>query len=230
MPLLRRFVLALAATSIDALLLLWALGGWRGLIANERAIALIVLWGVGALWLAWLRPIGRQDTVAVDLDHGLVLTLLFVLPLVSTPLAAFGERAGIGGWSEPLALAWAGVALAGLGLLIRIAAMAQLGTRFAPVAAMQREHSLETHGLYRYVRHPGYLGAWLAALGGALAFRSVLGLPLVALMGWLLHVRVVREEALLERHFGEAYRLYRARTGRFLPRLVPPTAEPGGAP
>jgi protein-S-isoprenylcysteine O-methyltransferase Ste14 len=222
--------MALAATAVDALLLLWALGGWHGLIANERAITLIVLWGVGALWLAWLRPIGRQDTIAVDLDHGIVLTLLFVLPLVSTPLAALGERTGLGRWPEPLALLWAGVAIAGLGLLIRIAAMAQLGARFAPVAAMQREHSLETRGLYRFVRHPGYLGAWLAALGGSLAFQSVLGLPLVALMGWLLHVRVAREEALLERHFGEVYRLYRARTGRFLPRLVPPAAEPREAP
>ena len=222
MLLLRRFVLALAATALDALLLLVALGGWSALLSHPRALALVAIWGAGALVLAWLRPIGRQDTIAIDRDRAIVLIALFLLPLLSTPVAAWGERTLVWRWPEPPVLAWAGVGLAGIGLAIRITAMAQLGTRFSPLVAMQREHSLETRGLYGWVRHPGYLGAWLAAFGGALAFHSALGLPAVLLMGWLLQKRVTREEALLERHFGEAYRGYRARTGRFLPRLVPP--------
>ena len=82
---------------------------------------------------------------------------------------------------------------------------------------MQRVHDLETSGLYGSVRHPGYLGACLASLGGVLAFGGGLGLPLVAAMCLLLWNRAAREESLLERHFGDRYRDYRARTGRFVP-------------
>jgi protein-S-isoprenylcysteine O-methyltransferase Ste14 len=194
----------------------------RAPLARARALALIAIWGARRWCSRVAPPIGRQDTIAIDRDRAIVLIALFLLPLLSTPVAAWGERTGVWRWPEPPVLAWAGVGLAGIGLAIRITAMAQLGTRFSPLVAMQREHPLETRGLYGWVRHPGYLGAWLAALGGALAFHSALGLPAVLLMGWLLQKRVTREEALLERHFGEAYRGYRARTGRFLPRLVPP--------
>src|SRR5439155_6944026 len=93
------------------------------------------------------------------------------------------------------------------------------GSRFSPLIAVQREHPLETAGLYARIRHPGYLGAWLAALGAALAFGSALALPLLGLMLLSLESRMRREELLMERHFGDRYRRYRERTGRLLPRL-----------
>jgi protein-S-isoprenylcysteine O-methyltransferase Ste14 len=76
---------------------------------------------------------------------------------------------------------------------------------------------LETRGLYAWIRHPGYLGAWLASLGAALAFGSGPALAPVLLFGALMAERARREEALLEEHFGEAWRRHRARTGGFLP-------------
>jgi protein-S-isoprenylcysteine O-methyltransferase Ste14 len=91
---------------------------------------------------------------------------------------------------------------------------------------VQREHALETRGLYAGIRHPGYLGAVLATLGGALAFGSAAALAPVAAMGLLLWARAGREERMLEQHFGDAYRSYRARSGQFLPRLARPQATP----
>ena len=201
-------LLALVVSGVDAALLAWALGGLGALLAHHRALALLALWAVGGITLALLRPVRGQDTVAVERESPLVLLLLFLIPLATPPLSALGER---------VALRWAGVALSGAGLALRIAAMAQLGSRFSPRVAMQREHALETGGLYARVRHPGYAGAWLATFGGALAFGSALTLPLVVVMGAMLWARAGREEAMLERHFGEAYRAYRAQSGRFVP-------------
>jgi protein-S-isoprenylcysteine O-methyltransferase Ste14 len=214
-----RVALALAVTALDAALLALALGGLAPLVAHPRAPALLALWAAGAVALALLRPVRGHDAVAVERDPAWVLASLFVLPLLTPPAAALGERMSL--WPLPGgALGWLGVALSGLGLALRIAAMAQLGPRFSPLVALQREHALEMRGLYAHIRHPGYLGAWTASLGGALAFGSALGLPLVAAMGLLLQARAAREESLLERHFGAEYRRYRARTGRFLPRPV----------
>ncbi|HYM80687.1 MAG TPA: isoprenylcysteine carboxylmethyltransferase family protein [Candidatus Limnocylindria bacterium] len=220
MELFRRTLLALAATALDALLLGTALGGIAPLLAHSRALALLAVWAAGTIALVWLKPVRKQDTVAVEPDPAFVLLSLFLLPLLSAPLAALGERLGV--WPLPggLGLRWLGVAMSGLGLAIRVAAMVQLGSRFSPLVAVQRQHELETQGLYGWVQHPGYLGSWLAALGGALAFDSALALPVVLAMAFLLRRRTAGEEALLERHFGDAYRAYRARTGRFLPRLI----------
>lgn len=220
-PPLLRGVLALGATALDAALLALAMGGLAPLLAHPRALTLLAAWAVCGVTLALLRPVRGHDAVSIERDAPYVLAALFLIPLLTAPAAALGERLDL--WLLPggEGLRWGGVALSGAGLAVRIAAMAQLGPRFSPLIAMQREHALETRGLYARIRHPGYLGAWLAALGGVLAFGSAFGLPLVAVMGLLLWDRAEREESMLERHFGAEYQGYRARTGRFLPRLVP---------
>jgi len=219
-------LLALTVTALDAALLAFALGGIAALLAHHRALALLALWAVGGVTLALLRPVRGHHAVEVERESPFVMLALFLIPLATPPAAALGERLAL--WALPggALLRWAGVALSGAGLALRIAAMAQLGPRFSPRVALQRQHALETRGLYARIRHPGYAGAWLAALGGALAFGSALALPLVAAMGLLLWDRAAREESMLERHFGDEYRSYRGRTGRFVPPLVPARPPP----
>lgn len=225
-PPIVRVVLALVATALDAALIAWALGGLAPLLAHPRALALLALWAAGAVTLAVIRPVRGHDASSVERDPPFVLLALFVLPLLTPPLAALGER--LTWWLLPggAALQWFGVALSGAGLAVRIAAMTQLGSRFSPQLAVQRDHALETRGLYARIRHPGYLGAVLATLGGVLAFGSAVALAPAALMALLLWARAGREEDMLARHFGDAYRSYRSRSGRFLPRLARPPAAP----
>jgi protein-S-isoprenylcysteine O-methyltransferase Ste14 len=213
--------MALAVTALDAVLLALALGGIAPLRAHPRALALLAIWGAGATLLGFLRPVRALDTAREDRDPALLLIALFAIPMLTPPLAAWGERFAL--WPLPGgdALRWGGVALAACGLALRTAAMVRLGRRFAPFPAIQRDHALETRGVYGVVRHPGYAGAWLANLGAALAFGSAVGLAGVALMTIALELRARREEALLEAHFGEAYLRYRARTGRVIPRIGP---------
>jgi len=212
-------LLALCVTAFDALLLVIALGGIAALLWRPQALALLVVWAVAGITLALLHPVRGQDTVAEERDPPLRLALLFFLPLLIPPVAAFGDRAGLLPLPGGAALRWAGVVLVIAGLALRIVAMATLGPRFAPIPAVQREHAVEERGVYRSIRHPGYLGAWLAALGALLAFANNLALPLLVLFAGLLAARARREEELLERHLGDAWRAYRARTGAFLPRL-----------
>ena len=109
---------------------------------------------------------------------------------------------------------------AALGLWIRVSAMRQLGARFSPLVALQRDHALETTGWYSHVRHPGYLGSLLASLGAAISFGSALALPLFSAMVWFQWRRVRHEERVLAGRFGELWRAYAARTGALLPRFL----------
>ena len=210
--------LALIAAALDAVLLALALGGWRALASHPRALALLACWAISGVVLAALRPSRSREVVAEARESRLLLVALGLIPLAIPPLAAWSERAGWGALPGGAALRWAGVGMAALGLLMRVIAMRQLGARFSPLLSVQPGHVLETRGLYARIRHPGYLGAWLAALGATLAFGSGPVLAAVLVFGALLATRARREEALLEQHFGDAWRAHRARTGAFLPR------------
>jgi len=210
---------ALAATALEAALLALGVGGPGALLAHPRALTLVAVWGVAAIVLAWLRPVRTHDPLEVRPDRG-AMVALFLIPLATPALAAWSERAGL--WPLPggIALRWAGVGVVAAGLAIRIAAMARLGSRFSPLVSIQREHVLETGGPYARVRHPGYLGAWLATLGAVLAFGSGPALALAVAFLALLNARAGHEERLLEDHFGDAWRAYRERSGRLFPRIL----------
>jgi protein-S-isoprenylcysteine O-methyltransferase Ste14 len=75
-------------------------------------------------------------------------------------------------------------------------------------------------GPYRLVRHPMYAGALLLANPAlALMFNSwiVLLWPVLVCPAWSILAK--REEVMMAGTFGEDYRTYAARTGRFIPRL-----------
>ncbi len=212
-------VRALIALAVEAALLAWGLGGFAALAASPRALALLAIWGVTGLTLSIVRPSRDHDTVHAEKDPAR-LAALALLPLAIPGVAAYGGRIGFWPLPAPELLGWIGVALSALGLWIRVSAMRQLGARFSPLVALQREHALETSGWYAHVRHPGYLGALLASLGAAIAFGSALALPLLAAMMGFQWSRVRHEEAVLAGRFGDDWRAYAARTGALLPRFL----------
>ena len=83
--------------------------------------------------------------------------------------------------------------------------------------AIQPGHRLVTDGIYGLIRHPSYLGMLVNALGWGLAFRSGVGVLLVALTIPPLLARIGAEERLLHSEFGADYDAFRARTSRLIP-------------
>lgn len=206
----------LLVLAFEAGLLAWGLGGLAALFTTPRALALLAVWGVAGMALSVLRPARGQDVRRADRDVFALLALA-LLPLAIPGVAAWGGR--IGRWPLPASewLGWLGVLMSALGLYVRVSAMRQLGVRFSPLVALQREHALETSGWYARVRHPGYLGAQLASYGAAITFGSALALPLALVMTCFQLARVHREETLLAAHFGDEWRSYARRTPALLP-------------
>jgi protein-S-isoprenylcysteine O-methyltransferase Ste14 len=132
---------------------------------------------------------------------------------------------------NPAWLAWSSVALpvwlrwigAALGVLfvppLLFWTFRSLGKNLTDTVVTRREHTLVTHGPYRWVRHPFYdvICLWV------LSISMVTGSWLLALLGFvviaMLVIRTRIEEAKLLERFGDEYRTYAARTGKFLPRL-----------
>jgi protein-S-isoprenylcysteine O-methyltransferase Ste14 len=93
-----------------------------------------------------------------------------------------------------------------------------LGPNLTDTVVTRREHTLVTHGPYRWVRHPfygvGFLGLLAVTLMTANWFIALTGAVVIAL---LVHRTRTEEVKLIER-FGDEYRAYRERTGAFFPR------------
>lgn len=84
---------------------------------------------------------------------------------------------------------------------------------------IHKDRVLARHGPYAYLRHPLYLGSFLAGSGLAVAsgHPALMGIFLI-LFFWV-YLRTIRaEERELEARFGEAYRFYRSRVPAVLPR------------
>lgn len=112
----------------------------------------------------------------------------------------------------------AGLAIIAGGIGLRIWAIRALGAFFTPTVQISQQHQLVQSGPYALVRHPSYLGAFLALLGGAVVLESWAGLAVSCfLMLWVYHFRITLEENALMEAFGETYVAYQSRTYRLIP-------------
>jgi protein-S-isoprenylcysteine O-methyltransferase Ste14 len=105
-----------------------------------------------------------------------------------------------------------------LGLSVRVWTRLTIGGMYSGYLRVKVGHILVTEGPYRTIRHPGYAGFVLMALGLAIGYCSVIGLaaiPVLLLPGLAYRMRV--EERLLTDRFGEEYRAYAHRTKKLIP-------------
>ncbi len=102
-----------------------------------------------------------------------------------------------------------GLALIATGTALWLGARWWLGASFTPRAEAR---VLVTDGVYRYLRHPTYIGAEVLT-SGCFVFMGLYPLLLLAIVRIARQRRRAREEeAVLEAAFGEQYLSYRRRT------------------
>ena len=144
---------------------------------------------------------------------GLILWLSPFVYLINPQWMAW-SKLGLPEWVR-----WLGV---GMGLLSTLGIywlFSSIGSGITPTSATRKEHKLVTHGIYHYIRHPLYtFGSSMFVAFGMMAdswFIAALGILTFILMA----IRTPKEEANLIEKFGDEYREYMKRTGRFLPKL-----------
>ncbi len=118
----------------------------------------------------------------------------------------------------PVWVRWVGVVLGLSCSVLMYWTLSTLGKNLTDTVVTRSNAVLVTHGPYRWVRHPFYVtAALLMASVTVLTANWLIGLSSLVVLS-LLAVRTPKEEQMLIEQFGEAYRDYMARTGRFIPR------------
>ena len=159
----------------------------------------------------------RGSTISASGDKG-SLRLLYFLIWVGYFLAFSSASAKFGRiyhWNIFFTL---GAIVALTGLTIRILALLTLRKYFTYSVARVENHKLVTTGLYRYIRHPGYLGQLIIFLGISLSLSnwlSVLGMIIPVSAGFLYRIHV--EERFMVEQMGDEYSEYHKKTKKIIP-------------
>ena len=178
----------------------------------------LLFWGwLGSEILIGIVTRTKRDSGKVQ-DRGSLLILWIVIAASITSCQWFGAthaRTMLGGAHE---LKTAGMIVMAAGLAIRWTAIFTLGKSFSSNVAIQNSQRITRTGLYRFVRHPSYLGLLLVFLAIGLHSRNWISLalvlvPTIAALLYRIHV----EEAALTKAFGEEYAAYSRTTKRLIP-------------
>ena len=111
-----------------------------------------------------------------------------------------------------------GILLIAAGLFIRIKAILTLNKYFTYVVSKIDDHKLIETGLYKRIRHPGYLGQIIIFIGISCALSNWLSIALMfipVMIGYLYRIKV--EEKFMEDQMGEVYINYQKRTNKLIP-------------
>ena len=93
-----------------------------------------------------------------------------------------------------------------------------LGKEWSPQLQLRKEHHLVTTGPYARIRHPLYTAMIGYGTSLALVTANWLFIIFAIIAAGLTFARVPKEEQMLIQKFGENYKAYMQKTGRFFPK------------
>jgi protein-S-isoprenylcysteine O-methyltransferase Ste14 len=190
-----------------------------------RLLAAVILITGMSISSYYRRKADREsgEKISRNADGSLMATIIRIggLLLWLSPFVYLINPAWMA-WSKiglPEWIRWLGVVIGVLCVGGVYWLFSSIGSGITPTSATRQQHTLVTGGPYRWVRHPLYTigssmfisfgmmaDSWYIALLGILAFIAMA-------------IRTPKEEANLLEKFGDEYREYMTRTGRFLPKF-----------
>jgi protein-S-isoprenylcysteine O-methyltransferase Ste14 len=150
----------------------------------------------------------RQRVVRIVLVLSLYVALFFI---------PFFDHRGIGTLTVEDIVRWLGVFFSALGFALVFWSGLALGRQYSADVTIQKEHHLITSSIYRYIRHPRYLGVIALSIGISLAFRSWIGLLASIVFTAVLVFRIRDEETAMHKEFGSEWESYCLRSWRLIP-------------
>lgn len=190
-----------------------------------RAAAVIVFLLGAAISTYHRRKADREtgETISPRAEGPAIMIALRILGLfLWLAIFAYLINPGWMAWSQVELAAWLRWCGLGFGILADLLAywvFTNLGNNVTPTVETRTRHQLVTSGPYRWVRHPLYSMGLIAYMGFALLAANWLIALLSFAVFCVLVLRLPQEENHLLDRFGDQYREYMQRTGRFIPRL-----------
>jgi protein-S-isoprenylcysteine O-methyltransferase Ste14 len=190
-----------------------------------RIFAAVILIGSSSISVYYRRKanVDSGETVSTQAENRFVFLALRLTALILVSgMAAYIIYPPWLDWSKvgiPESLRWLGVGIGLVGVGLCYWVFSSIGQGISTTVAIRKQAKLITSGPYRWVRHPLYIVGLVTfgSIGIIAANWFIAGLVVLAFI--LLVIRTYSEEEHLIANFGDEYRDYMKRTGRFLPKI-----------
>jgi len=182
-------------------------------------IAFAYLYGFFELFMSWRQKQNRKHEIVKSGDKSSIwiLTILIGIGyLLSFSIGA--TRTGrIYHWDIFFTI---GAILIVVGLIIRINSILTLKQHFTYTVTKIENHELIETGIYKSIRHPGYLGQIIIFIGISTSLSNWLSIVFMivpVLIGYI--YRIKTEERFMTEQMGQKYIDYQKRTKRLIPMI-----------
>ena len=195
------------------------------------AVCLAVFASVGVVWRSARQrrrtgsygiALFRSNGVLSNVGDALLLLLGSAMGLLAALTAIDGALLDALGTPPAHVLVWlrpAGVFLMLVATVIMVLSQLDLGDSWRIGIDRGARPGLVTSGLYRWSRNPIFVSLGAAIAGFAMLVPCVLTAVLLVAAWTGIRLQVRHEEAYLLETYGDEYRAYASRVGRFLPGL-----------
>jgi len=190
------------------------------------ALTFLVCLGVGRAIGLYARGIqvvvvDRERTVAQGLSDLVAIVAMLVwgyeIVAYARPLSFHVVPQPLGAvLVDVLAIKVIGATTVLAGLLIHGLALHALADSWRLGIDRTAPGALVTHGIYAWTRNPIYVALDLQVVGAFLVMGRLVFLVTALLIVVALHEQIRREEGFLVQRYGDAYRAYCARAGRYV--------------
>ena len=186
-----------------------------------RVLFLLIYGTFAAIRIRYRVSTGGEDESKRGIGlTGLLLSLIILAMFASIFLYLVSHS-----WMDGLQLGYpeyvrwigAGISIIQLPLVIWIHRI--LGRQYAARLRIVQGHRLVVEGPYRMIRHPMYVVLWAFGFSVSLITANAPLLVFSFIIIFPLYLIAMGEEEMLLERFGDEYRVYMERTGRFFPRI-----------
>ena len=200
-------------------------GNWREVLIVSAVFLAFVLGFVwprgGAQW----RNAGLYSAFLISLFvemFGIPLTIFLLAPLLELRALDFGMSeshlwAFLLDRAQIVPLAWGVYLVMTVSMALIAIGLALVAVGWAQVFGAR--HQLATSGIYRFVRHPQYLGLMLVIVALIIQWPTIPTLLMAPLLLAMYVLQARREDRELQTRFGDAFAAYASHVPAFIPRL-----------
>jgi protein-S-isoprenylcysteine O-methyltransferase Ste14 len=182
----------------------------------------IIFYAISFIWIISEIVLGRIKKsdleMSINKHDENTLRILWITILLSVTIGILVSRFDMGRISILPYQQIFGLILIALGLLIRWNAILKLKENFTVDVSVRRDQSIVKDGIYKFIRHPAYLGSLISFLGLSLMFMNAFTFLIIIIPITIsfLH-RINIEEKVLTQEIGKEYMEYSTQTKKLIP-------------
>ena len=182
------------------------------------ALMVVLLMGTVVSRVVLLRRTGTRAMHFGELDKtDFVIPPVALFYFYTVFAAAFGwPLAGNRRFFQSTPVAWLGVGLCVVGVLILVASLVSFGRSFRIGIDVDQPGRLVTTGIFAVSRNPIYVGFFVFLVGQFLVFPNWVPLIYLVAAAALFHRQVLREEGFMRQHYGQEYAEYCSHVRRYV--------------